>query len=219
MRCEDGRVAVSELVEQPRRSLDVREKEGDQAAWQLAHGLAQFAFRCGGSTAAGAAARAVEKCRRSNRAFLLRRCAGPQKARVLIVLCPSPDSKRLPCGRVLRKLVWLEIRKPGSRRKPVRVARLTFMAAAAFAALALAPAAGASNLRSPGPRSRSPARPLPRADRRRPGAEDGSRGSSVPAEARAHGRRPGRTANMSSPGLARATPLRHPDPPARHARL
>ena len=93
----------------------------------------------------------------------------------------------------------------GRAANPVRVARLTFMAAAAFAVLALAAAAGASNPQIAGPRSPCASTALPRAGRRGPRAEDGSSGSRVPAEARAHGRRSGRTANTGSLGLARAT--------------
>lgn len=34
---EDPRVGVAELVQQPRRPLDVREEKGDCAGWQLGH--------------------------------------------------------------------------------------------------------------------------------------------------------------------------------------
>jgi hypothetical protein len=36
---EDGTVPIPELLQQPRRTLDIREEEGDGAAGKLGHGL------------------------------------------------------------------------------------------------------------------------------------------------------------------------------------
>jgi hypothetical protein len=46
VRCEDGRVTVSELVEQARRVLDVGKEKSDAAGWQLGHGPHRSIRRC-----------------------------------------------------------------------------------------------------------------------------------------------------------------------------